>query len=195
MSPEFCKAMAAARATFPAIKRDRTVTVQTKTGGKYTFAYAPLDTIMAAILPPLTANGIVLMQDMRGGCVITKLYFGEEVAEFAPINVAAEGLGMQEYGGKLTYAQRYSVKLAFALSTEDDNDGNDPSDIKEVRGKPAKLTAEQEKHAATLNAAGTLQALRDAWKAIPQADRAALQETASKARAAIEAMDKAAGNE
>src|SRR3990167_1808824 len=62
MSAELAAALAKAQSEFPPIERGKTVRVQTKTGGSYTFTYAPLDEILAAVKPVLSENGLALSQ-------------------------------------------------------------------------------------------------------------------------------------
>jgi hypothetical protein len=121
-------ALATARANFPPIPRDRTVTVKTKSGGSYSFAYAPLDTILACVTPPLSEQGIALTQDIRDNRIVTILSRGTEQIALAPVPTGIrESMSPQEIGSCLTYAQRYSLKVALVLATEEDDDGNGAS--------------------------------------------------------------------
>ena len=59
------EALAKAQGEFPPIPREKTVTVKTKTGGSYSFAYAPLDAILSACRPVLAKNGLAITQLAR----------------------------------------------------------------------------------------------------------------------------------
>ena len=135
-------ALALAKGQFPVIPRNKTVKVRTRTGGEYTFKYAPLDTILATITPVLSAHGLSVIQDTEWGdgnvAVITALLhssgehtslarmqgdtFTEEVSRDG--DVRKRRLTMQELGSLLTYLRRYSLTTALCLGTEDDDDGN-----------------------------------------------------------------------
>ena len=160
--------------------------------------YASLAAIRDAVIPMLTAHGIAVVQSLRGteSGVECETMLAHSSGQWISDTLAlpATKKDAQGLASVSTYCRRYGLQSMVCVVGDTDDDAEGDKGKPEPR-QPAKLTAEQEKHAATLNAAGTLQALRDAWKAIPQGDRAALQEVASKARAAIEAMDKAAGNE
>ena len=125
---ELAKALAQAQTAFDAIKRDRTVKVQTKTGGSYTFAYAPLDTILAAIRPALAQHGLSLVQashiDNGAEFLRTTLLHasGEYISNDTAVLVSDRGA--QAYGSALTYAARYGVTRLLCLASEDDDDGN-----------------------------------------------------------------------
>jgi hypothetical protein len=54
-------ALAAARPHFPAIRRNKTVTVRRRDGGTYTFTYATLDIVLDAVCPVLGAHGLALV--------------------------------------------------------------------------------------------------------------------------------------
>jgi len=56
------KALVAAQAEFPPIERSKDVRVQTKTGGSYSFSYAPLDAILNSVRPVLTKHGLAVSQ-------------------------------------------------------------------------------------------------------------------------------------
>lgn len=125
---DLAAALAAAQGAFGPVPRDRTVSVSTRTGGAYTFKYAPLDTILGAVRQPLSANGFALSQDIiangRRDYVRTTLYHtsGQWISNQVP--VFASGDGAQAYGSGLTYARRYGVTLLLGIVADDDDDGN-----------------------------------------------------------------------
>lgn len=118
-------ALAAAQGAFPIIPRDKTVKVTMKSGGTYTFAYAPLDTILAAVRPHLAANGLAVMQTMESDHVWTIITHASGVQiKLAPVKVLQTESGPQALGSALTYARRYSVTLALNLAADEDDDAN-----------------------------------------------------------------------
>ena len=122
---ELATALAKAQCAFKHIARDKEVTVRTRTGGAYTFRYAPLETIMAAIKQALADNGIALLQDVREGKVVTLLMHASGdtyTSSGTPIKVAEDSA--QAYGSGLTYARRYDLSLTLGLCPDDDDDGN-----------------------------------------------------------------------
>ena len=116
-------ALAKAQAAFPAIPRDRTVTVRMKTGGSYTFAYAPLDTVLAAVRGPLAANGLAVSQLLDGGDLVTLLLHesGESLSGrwTLPPHQDIQGLG-----SAVTYLRRYALQALLGIASEEDDDGN-----------------------------------------------------------------------
>jgi hypothetical protein len=118
-------ALAKAQGDFPVIPRDKTVKVTMKSGGTYTFAYAPLDTILAAVRPHLAANGLAVMQTMEADHVWTIVTHSSGVEiQLAPVKVLQTESGPQALGSALTYARRYSVTLALNLAADEDDDAN-----------------------------------------------------------------------
>jgi len=158
---ELAGALALAQAEFPAIPRSKTVQVRTRTGGNYTFNYAPLEAIIAATRPALSKHGLSVMQDIRDGHVCTILaHKSGQIAVMAAIKIEA----VQEYksgpngeavlqpptpqdiGSALTYARRYSYSLALCISADDDDDvgaaaGNETKTFKEPLPAPPELLA------------------------------------------------------
>jgi hypothetical protein len=123
---ELASALAKAQSEFPKIPRDRTVEVYSqKTGKKYSFAYAPLDTIMERIRPVLKANGLAFMQSLNGESLSTTLLHtsGEWLAS-DPMPVRVADSGPQALGSAITYARRYALTAILGIVTEDDDDGN-----------------------------------------------------------------------
>lgn len=130
-------ALAKAQAEFPPIPKDKTVEVATRSGGKYKFAYAPLDTIMEKIRPTLKANGLAFMQSLNGESLTTTLLHtsGEWLAS-DPMPVRVVDSGSQAFGSAITYARRYALTAMLGIVTEDDDDGN------AADGNSAKATVE-----------------------------------------------------
>jgi hypothetical protein len=124
---DIAAALAKAQGEFEPIKRDKTVTVTMKSGGKYTFSYAPLESILHAVMPALSANGLSLTQAIYANgkeYVETTLRHasGQTLSNRIPIFVRDDGA--QAYGSALTYARRYGVTLLLCVSADDDDDGN-----------------------------------------------------------------------
>jgi hypothetical protein len=121
-------ALAKAQGEFAQVTRDKTVTVTMKSGGKYTFSYAPLESILHAVAPALSKHGLALTQAMVvvGGkdYVETTLRHssGQSISNRIPLFVRDDG--PQAYGSALTYARRYGVTLLLCISADDDDDGN-----------------------------------------------------------------------
>lgn len=121
-------ALSKAQGEFAPILRDKTVTVTMKSGGKYTFSYAPLESILHAVAPALSKNGLALTQAMTvddgKSYVETTLRHssGQSICNRIPLFVRDDG--PQAYGSALTYARRYGVTLLLCISADDDDDGN-----------------------------------------------------------------------
>ncbi len=121
-------ALTIAQSQYPAIPRDKTVKIRTKAGGEYTFQYAPLDSILSALRPVLAANGLSVLQDIEGGAVSTMiLHASGEWWYGATVLVPPEEPGAKPVGSALTYAQRYSLRAALNVATDDDDDATTAS--------------------------------------------------------------------
>lgn len=125
---DLAAALAIAQGAFDPVHRGKVVTVTMKSGGKYTFAYAPLESILKAVTPALAANGLSLTQGVIAGetgpYVETTLLHasGQQISN--RIAVFHSGDGAQAYGSGLTYARRYGVTLLLCVCADDDDDGN-----------------------------------------------------------------------
>jgi ERF superfamily len=115
-------ALAAAQGEFPPIPREKTVDT-----GKYTFSYAPLDAIIAAVRPVLAKHGLAVTQaleNMNGQPAIrTQILHsdGERIAASFPLGSVPDSV--QQLGSKLTYLRRYALCSMLCLAAEDDDDG------------------------------------------------------------------------
>lgn len=138
------KALAEARKHFGSLGASATADVQMKSGGKYQFSYAPLDVVLDALAPGLTAAGIALMQPFDGDAMYTIIAFeGSSMTIETPL---PNWTTPQELGSLLTYLRRYQIKGVFGVADSEDDDGNAASGNKaQVQRKeptaPAKKTS------------------------------------------------------
>lgn len=117
-------ALSKAQAAFPPIQRDKEVTVKSqRTGGQYTFKYAPLDTILSATRPALTDNGLAVVQLLDDGELVTMLLH-ESGARLSGRVALGENASVQDLGSAITYLRRYSLQAILGIAAEEDDDGN-----------------------------------------------------------------------
>jgi hypothetical protein len=120
-------ALAKAQAAFPAIARDKEVTVSSeRTGKSYKFKYAPLDSILNAVRAPLSSNGLALVQLLDDGDLVTMLMH-ESGARLAGRVTLPTVEGVQALGSAITYLRRYSIQAILGIAAEEDDDGNHAS--------------------------------------------------------------------
>lgn len=98
-----------------------------KVGGRAS-KYADLSSVVDAVKPALTENGLFFAQlthEQTGGvCIETVVgHKSGEVFSFGKLFVPASKQDAHGYGSALTYARRYSLMTAFGVCPEDD-DGN-----------------------------------------------------------------------
>lgn len=116
-------ALAKAQPDFKPVKRERTVTVRKRDGGQYTFSYAPLDVVLAAVQPALSANGLAVVQLIDGGYLVTMLLH-ESGAYLEGRTALPDGVDAQALGSAITYLRRYAVQALLGIAAEEDDDGN-----------------------------------------------------------------------
>lgn len=113
------------------LKKDRTVNVKTKTGGSYSYKFTTLAEIHKyleetnqryyAFIQRVDGEDYMFIQPLS-----PKEDAGGEV-KYVQLEVAIQGArvipsqNMQEYGGNLTSARRYSLLMAYGLACEDDD--------------------------------------------------------------------------
>lgn len=130
-SKEFGKiaeALAKAQGAIENPKRDREVTVSTKTGGSYKFSYATLGAVQDAIRKPLSENGISYTHTLieRGARyrLVTRLMHssGQWIESETPLFVTEQS--NQAFGSALTYMKRYALCAMVGVAADEDDDGN-----------------------------------------------------------------------
>lgn len=137
---EITKALQKAKAAFPKI---------VKGSQAYNFKYADLTTILEAVEPHLSANGISLIQGpfaAREGFlgVTTRLQhssgeFFECDMEMDPRDVDKQNNPVhatpQDFGSAFTYARRYAVQAVLCLSAVDSDETTKPRQQRSSGGK------------------------------------------------------------
>lgn len=117
-------ALAKARSAIDVVPKHRTANV-----GKYTYRYADISDVLAAAMPHLLGNGVVLTQDAAttdaGVSITTRLAHAESGGwiESEPLCLPA-GRDAQAVGSAITYGRRYSLACLLGIATEDDDDGS-----------------------------------------------------------------------
>lgn len=122
------EALAQLQTSLPAIGKDKTAKVQTKTGGSYSYDYANLATISARILPLMGPLGLsfVTRPTLREEGQFVLAYdlmhaSGQNLAGYYPLPTHGTP---QEIGSAITYARRYCLCAVTGVAPdEDDDDG------------------------------------------------------------------------
>ncbi|MFI2663694.1 ERF family protein [Micromonospora carbonacea] len=119
-------ALAKVQTKLPKLERDRTVEVEKKAGGTYTYSYVTLANLSDAILPLLAEHGLSFAALPGAGsdgkmCVRYHLMHesGEVLAGEFPIS--GEG-GIQMIGGRITYARRYCLAAIVGVAADEDDE-------------------------------------------------------------------------
>lgn len=127
---EIAAALAKAQSKLTAPPRNREVEVVSKrTGGKYKFKYATLDSIIEHVRAPLTENGLWFTQTLANGDgkyrLVTQLIHasGQRIVSETPI--LADSADNQAFGSALTYMKRYSLSALLGIAADEDDDANE----------------------------------------------------------------------
>lgn len=106
--------------------------------------YADMGSVLDAIRPPLSANGLAIvqpMQIMEGGLVLRTILMhssGQYIAGEYPLPAASS---QQAMGSALTYARRYSIAALVCNASDEDDDAN-------AAGVPKEQTNSEEREIA-----------------------------------------------
>ncbi len=135
--PALFAALAKAQGEFGPIERTMTARVRSRKGedSSYTYTYAPLDVVLAAVRPALSTNGIAVLQFpfTRKGAVVIRTRLGHASGEWLENDfvMVANTDTPQEIGSAIMYARRYALQALLGVSPDHDDDGaqasNQPS--------------------------------------------------------------------
>lgn len=122
-------ALAKAQGQFPAIEKDKTARIQTKSGTTYSYSYADLASILAAVRKPLSDNALAIMQPIkvngRTVSVTTVLAHssGQWVADELDMPIG-DSTDARSLASAVTYARRYGLIALLGIApAEEDDDG------------------------------------------------------------------------
>jgi len=125
-TPELAAALAAVQAELPPVLKNRTADT-----GKYTYDYADLADVNAAVLPALGRHGLAFAgfpghdHDGKFGLRYYLLHSaGGWIEGFFELDDKG---GMQLVGGRITYARRYCLCAVVGVAAEDDVDAREDS--------------------------------------------------------------------
>ena len=129
----FARALSDFQGDVPDIVESKMATVTMQSGGAYTYNYADLDQIMRTIRPTLKACGLSVRYDaeisddgkrIRSTCYVMHRDGHTETTTFVvPVDEAMKVNDSQKMGSANSYACRYNVCNALALTTGEDDDG------------------------------------------------------------------------
>lgn len=124
---QLAEALAAFQAEMPTVAKAQKAVVPTKAGGSYTYTYAGLPDVVAAVTPLLTKHGLAFSccprraedgsYELAGVLLHTS---GESITGSLPIF----GRQAQDIGSALTYGRRYLIGCMTGVVTDDDDDGS-----------------------------------------------------------------------
>lgn len=135
---ELAKALVAFQKVVPTIEKNRIAKIPTKSGPGYSYKYADLADIWAAVRQPLADNKLAVTQLMTGGSdgytgLRTTIWHESGQFTESVLEIPTQGKSAQEAGSLFTYYKRYALGAALGISTEDDDDGaagNTPPEAK-----------------------------------------------------------------
>lgn len=124
-------ALALAQAEFPVITKDKTAEVRGKEGkAGYTYTYADLGDVLAAVRPVLARYGLALTQrtkriDNGKTLLLTELrHVGGGLLD-SECELGQSPGNPQAFGGALTYLRRYEAVTLLGIAAEEDRDAQD----------------------------------------------------------------------
>lgn len=121
-------ALAKAQGSYGEVKRDKHAIVTKEGKQGYEYDYADLASVIAAVRPALSANGIAFLQttniDGNWAVVTTRLLHasGEWIESISEVPTS-ERPTPQAIGSAITYARRYGLSSLCGVASEQDDDG------------------------------------------------------------------------
>lgn len=135
---ELAEALASFQANAPEIPRNKTVKVRTKSGGTYTFDYAPLDVVFDSVRGELEEHGLAVTQLVGDGVSVTTVLMHQSGQYIGATFDFKDNISydedqnspfkdMQDVGSAVTYAKRYGLEAILGVVAQDDDDANKAS--------------------------------------------------------------------
>jgi hypothetical protein len=126
------EALAKSQGEFPPIQKGRTARVATKGGTSFSYDYADLEDVFAAVRPVLSRNGLAIQHRQKvvqplgveTVCILRHVSGEVDVGEPLVIPCSGDMQPTQAIGSAMTYGRRYTTQSMLGISTETDDDGN-----------------------------------------------------------------------
>jgi len=93
-------------------------------------SYADLSTILQAVMPLLSSNGLAVIQPMKvqdGMTILITRIIHESGESIESEMILPPHADPQKYGALITYYKRYQIQALLGINTEEDDDGNSVS--------------------------------------------------------------------
>lgn len=124
---QLASALAAAQGEFPTVTKTKVARVPTKGGGEYSYRYADLPDVLAAVQPALTKHGlaVIALPDTAAEgkpALTTRLVHvsGQWIEATAELYLSQQT--PQGQGSAITYARRYGLCGALNIAADEDDD-------------------------------------------------------------------------
>ena len=88
-------------------------------------SYADLSSILQAVVPVLSANGLAIVQPMKvqdGVTILSTTLFHESGESLSSEMILPSHADPQKYGSLLSYYKRYQLQALLGVSTKDEDD-------------------------------------------------------------------------
>jgi hypothetical protein len=133
-------ALLKAQGEFPVIAKTKTANVPTKSGGKYSYNYADLGSVVDGISPVLAKHSLGIIHKGEGEILTTVLFHAESGESISSSFKMPMSDDPQDMGAVITYYRRYAICALVGVVTEDDTDASTSSkpkgNIAPPKGKP-----------------------------------------------------------
>lgn len=161
---QLAAALAASQSKFPAIAKDKTASIPTKSGSTYKFKYADLADVLAAVRSPLAENGLAVTQLLQGKVLLTALLHASGQRLVSSVDLMQVQADPKVFGAEITYLRRYALCALLGIAADDDvdappTDARIDDELQKVRApaaRSAKTTEKSESKPATEGDSGEL---------------------------------------
>ena len=124
---QLAQALVAAQAEFPTVTKGKVARVPTKGGGEYSYRYADLPDVLAAVQPVLTKHGLAVvgLPDTTAEgepALTTRLLHSSGQWIEATVELFLSQETPQGQGSAITYARRYGLCGALNIAADEDDD-------------------------------------------------------------------------
>jgi len=104
------------------IAKKKTANVTMKSGGKYSYNYADLPSILDAIRLNLSEHGLAVMHQFKGNLLITKLIHSSGQWIDSEMVLEFHDPDPQKRGALITFFRRYALTAILGISADEDDD-------------------------------------------------------------------------